>query len=103
MLVAVRKVLAEQLQPRGTRHDLEVALEAGMNLPDDMVRAVIMKHWKDLRNSIHMQLADALPLVTGDGGQSLYWLAYTSRSPLGHKLWAAIQPPLLPKQTPLLK
>lgn len=72
------------------------------NLPDDMVRAAIMQHWKGLLKTIDMQLADALPLVSGDGNQPLYWLAFASRHPLGHKFWAAMQPPPLPTQDPLL-
>jgi three-Cys-motif partner protein len=71
------------------------------NLPDDMVRAAIMQHWKGLLKTINMQLADALPLVSGDGNQPLYWLAFASRHPLGHKFWAAMQPPPLPKQDTL--
>jgi three-Cys-motif partner protein len=71
------------------------------DLPDDLVRAAIMAHWKDLLKTIDMRLADALPLVSGDGGQPLYWLAFASRHPLGHQFWAAMQPPPLPRQETL--
>ena len=71
------------------------------NLPDDRVREAIMEHWKGLLKTMQMRLADARPLVTGGGNQPLYWLAFASRHPLGHKFWAAMQPPAPPKQDSL--
>jgi three-Cys-motif partner protein len=64
-----------------------------INLPDDIVRESIMQHWRGLLQTMDMKVADALPLITGDGGQPLYWLAFASRHPLGHKFWSAMQPP----------
>jgi three-Cys-motif partner protein len=64
-----------------------------ISLPDDIVRESIMQHWRGLLKTIDMKVADALPLITGNGGQPLYWLAFASRHPLGHKFWSAMQPP----------
>ncbi len=64
--------------------------------PDDVVRDGIMRHWQTLLKTINMQLADARPLVTGEGNQPLYWLAFASRHSKAHDLWAAMQPPSSP-------
>ena len=73
------------------------------NQPDDVVREAIMQHWKTLLKTINMQLADARPLVTGDGNQPLYWLAFASRHPKAHEFWAAMQPPPPPRQDLLFR
>lgn len=64
-----------------------------VNLPDEILREAIMQHWRGLLKTIDMRVADALPLITGDAGQPLYWLAFASRHKLGHKFWADMQPP----------
>lgn len=69
--------------------------------PDEVVRMAIMDHWRGLLQTIGMELADARPLVTGDGGQPLYWLAFASRHRLGHAFWKKIQPPPPPTQAAL--
>lgn len=74
---------------------------ADVELPDDLVRDAIMRHWKNLLRTINMRLADARPLVSGPGGQPLYWLAFASRHPRGHEFWAKIQPPPAPVQETL--
>lgn len=66
--------------------------------PDESVRLAIMDHWRRLLQTIDMKLADARPLITGDGGQPLYWLAFMSRHKLGHRFWSSIQPPPPPRQ-----
>lgn len=67
-------------------------------LPDEVVREAIMAHWKGLWATIDMELADARPLVSGPGGQPLYWLAFASRHELGHRFWKSVQPPAPPTQ-----
>lgn len=67
-------------------------------MPDELVRAAIMAHWKGLWATIDMKLADARPLVSGLEGQPLYWLAFASRHELGHRFWKSIQPPAPPRQ-----
>lgn len=69
---------------------------------DEAVRLAIMDHWRGLLQTIDMKLADARPLITGDRGQPLYWLAFASRHPLGLRFWQSFQPPSPPRQDVLL-
>jgi three-Cys-motif partner protein len=77
--------------------------KVNINQPDEVVRAEIMEYWKGLLKTINMRLAEALPLVTGDGGQPLYWLAFASRHPKAHEFWAAMQPTSPPTQDTLFQ
>jgi three-Cys-motif partner protein len=73
-----------------------------INLPDPLVRTAIFRYWRNLIQRLRgMKVADAVQLISGNEGQPLYWLAFASRHPLGHKFWQEIQPPSAPEQEEL--
>ncbi len=55
------------------------------------IRAGLLQHWLSLIRNLGTSTAEAIELVSGSGGQRLYWLVFVSRHELGLKLWDDIR------------
>lgn len=55
------------------------------------IRAGLLQHWLRLIRNLGTSTAEAIELVSGPGGQRLYWLVFVSRHELGLKLWDDIR------------
>jgi len=62
-----------------------------INRPDAYVRAKIFDHWRNLLRSVGLPVAEAAQLVSGEGKQPLYWLAFAARNKLAHTFWDKIR------------
>jgi three-Cys-motif partner protein len=55
------------------------------------IRAGLLHHWRSLILKLDTSTAEGIELVSGPGGQRLYWLVFVSRHELGLKLWDDIR------------
>ena len=55
------------------------------------IRAGLLDHWRSLIRKLGTSTAEGIELVSGPGGQRLYWLVFVSRHELGLKLWDDIR------------
>jgi len=62
-----------------------------VNRPDQQaIRAGLLQHWRGLFRSLGTSTAEAIELVSGTGGQRLYWLVFVSAHELGLRLWGDV-------------
>lgn len=59
--------------------------------PDHYVRSRILEHWRNLLRTVGMSTAEVAELVTADGNQPLYWLAFVARHPRAIEFWEKIR------------
>jgi three-Cys-motif partner protein len=62
-----------------------------VNATDQSIRAGLLDHWRGLIRKLGTSTAEGIELVSGPGGQRLYWLVFVSRHELGLKLWDDIR------------
>jgi hypothetical protein len=55
------------------------------------IRAGLLDHWRSRIRKLGTSTAEGIELVSGPGGQRLYWLVFVSRHELGLKLWDDIR------------
>jgi three-Cys-motif partner protein len=58
---------------------------------DKLVRGKIFEHWRGLLKTIGMQTAEAAELVSADGNQPLYWLAFVARHSRALEFWEKVR------------
>ena len=58
---------------------------------DKLVRGKIFEHWRGLLRTIGMQTAEAAELVSADGNQPLYWLAFVARHSRALAFWEKVR------------
>jgi three-Cys-motif partner protein len=58
---------------------------------DGYVRFKIFNYWRELLRSVGLPVAEAAELVSGEGNQPLYWLAFAARNKLAHAFWDKIR------------
>jgi three-Cys-motif partner protein len=58
---------------------------------DKIVRGKIFEHWRGLLKTIGMRTAEAAELVSADGNQPLYWLAFAARHPRALEFWEKVR------------
>jgi three-Cys-motif partner protein len=61
-----------------------------VNRPDQAIRANLLQHWRGLIRDLGTSTAEAIELVSGPGGQRLYWLVFVSAHDLGLRLWGDV-------------
>ena len=54
------------------------------------IRAGLLEHWRGLIRNLGTSTAEAIELVSGTGGQRLYWLVFVSAHELGLRLWGDV-------------
>jgi three-Cys-motif partner protein len=62
-----------------------------VNRPDHGLRADLLKYWLNEIKKLGTSPAQGIELVSGPGGQRLYWLVFVSAHELGRKLWEDIR------------
>lgn len=60
------------------------------NRPQEVVRAEILQHWRDLIAGLGMTTSEAIELVSGDKSQRLYFLAFAARHERAIEFWEKI-------------
>jgi three-Cys-motif partner protein len=62
-----------------------------VNRPDHGLRTELLDYWLGEIRKLGASPAEGIELVSGPGGQRLYWLVFVSAHPLGRKLWEDIR------------
>jgi three-Cys-motif partner protein len=62
-----------------------------LNQATAALRAAFIDYWLGMIRSLGSNPATGIPLIVGEKNQRLYWLVFLSSSPLGQKLWNAVQ------------
>ncbi len=65
--------------------------EVDENRPQEVVRAEILQHWRDLIARLGMTTSEAIELVSGDNSQRLYFLAFAARHERAVEFWEKIR------------
>jgi three-Cys-motif partner protein len=62
-----------------------------VNRTDHGLRTELLDYWLGAIRKLGTSPAEGIELVSGPGGQRLYWLVFVSAHPLGRKLWGDIR------------
>jgi three-Cys-motif partner protein len=62
-----------------------------VNRTDHGLRTDLLDYWLGEIRNLGTSPAEGIELVSGPGGQRLYWLVFVSAHPLGRKLWEDIR------------
>lgn len=62
-----------------------------VNRTDHGLRTDLLDYWLGQIRKLGTSPAEGIELVSGPGGQRLYWLVFVSAHPLGRKLWEDIR------------
>lgn len=55
--------------------------------PQQAIRQQVVEYWRDLVAGLGKKPSTRMELITGNGGQRLYWLLLAAKSELAHKFW----------------
>jgi hypothetical protein len=53
------------------------------------MRRQVVEYWRKLVSDLGKHPSDEMELITGEGGQRLYWLVLVAEHALAHKFWQA--------------
>lgn len=67
------------------------AVDVDVNRPDQAVRHALLQYWLDEIRKLGTSPAEGIELVSGPGGQRLYWLVFVSAHELARRLWDDIR------------
>ncbi|MET3842058.1 three-Cys-motif partner protein TcmP [Bradyrhizobium sp. OAE829] len=67
------------------------AVDVDVNRPDQAVRHSLLQYWLGEIRRLGTSPAEGIELVSGPGGQRLYWLVFVSAHELARRLWDDIR------------
>jgi three-Cys-motif partner protein len=67
------------------------AVDVDVNRPDQAVRHALLQYWLGEIRKLGTSPAEGIELVSGPGGQRLYWLVFVSAHELARRLWDDIR------------